>query len=42
MGLEGDYWGISGGYGDGLGKFCLLTLLRQEPLKDVADEVTRL
>jgi hypothetical protein len=42
MGLEGDYWGISGGYAEWLGKFWLSTLLRQDPPKDAAAEVTRL
>ena len=30
-GIQGVYRGLSGGYADGLGKFCLWTLLRQEP-----------
>ena len=33
---------MSGGYADGLGKLCPLTLLGQDPLKDVAAEAARL
>jgi hypothetical protein len=33
---------MSGGCAEGLGTFSLLTLARQEPVKDVAAEVTRL